>query len=173
MQLLFLYGLPASGKLTIGAEVARRSGLALFHHHLVVDALLEVFAYGSREFVALRDKFWFDTIAAAAHSGRSLVFTFCPEPSVAPDFPARVAQAVAAADGTICFVRLDVAPEEQERRLVLPSRGGRKLRRVAVMRSVRAEFEAAIRAMPAPALAIDTTATPVAEAAGRIMQLLR
>src|SRR5688500_4187013 len=90
MRLVFLSGPPACGKLTVGTEVATRTGYALFHNHLVTDALLAVFRFGSPEFVALREKFWIETIEAAAQSGRSLVFTFCPEPTIAVGFPERV-----------------------------------------------------------------------------------
>lgn len=173
MQLVFIYGLPACGKLTIATEVARQSGYGLFHNHLIVDALLAVFPYGSPEFVALREQFWIETIDAAARSGRSLVFTFCPEPSVGAGFAERVQKVVQEAGGSVCFVRLEVAEAEQERRLVAATRTGRKLRRVAVLRAVRAEFEEAMRAMPAPHLSIDTTVTPVEESARQVLQRMR
>ena len=172
MRLVFLYGPPACGKLTVGTEVARRSGYALFHNHLVTDALLAVFRFGSPEFIALREKFWIETIEAAAQSGRSLVFTFCPEPTVAAGFPERVEAVVRQAGGAVTFVRLEVSAEEQERRLVSPSRMGTKLKRVEVLRAWREDFDAAMAAMPAPALLIDTTATSAEAAAGRILQLL-
>jgi hypothetical protein len=173
MHLLFIYGAPASGKLTIAREVARRSGYALFHNHLVMDALLAVFRFGSPEFVALRERFWIDTIEAAARSGRSLVFTFCPEPTLDPGFPERVEALVRHAGGTVSFIRLEVSEEEQERRLVAPSRTGGKLRRIEVLRSWRKDFEAALLAMPDPALSIDTTVATAEAAASRILQLTR
>lgn len=79
MRLLFLYGPIASGKLTVAQLVAERTGLALFHNHLVVDAVAAVFPFGSDAFVRLREQFWLDTFAAAAAEERSLVFTFAPE----------------------------------------------------------------------------------------------
>lgn len=39
MKLLFIYGPPASGKLTVAREPAALTGYRLFHNHLVVDAL--------------------------------------------------------------------------------------------------------------------------------------
>lgn len=173
MHLLFLYGPPACGKLTVGKEVARQSGYALFHHHLIVDALLAVFRFASPEFVALRDKYWIETVEAAARSGRSLVFTFCPEPTVAVDFPARLEAAVARCGGTVSFIRLTVSREEQERRLVDPGRTGTKLRRVAVLRAWQEEFASALAAMPDPIMSIDTTVTSAQVAASRIMTLAR
>jgi hypothetical protein len=173
MHLLFIYGAPASGKLTIARQVAQRSGYALFHNHLIVDALLAVFRFASPEFVALRERFWIETIEAAARTGRSLVFTFCPEPTVDPAFPRRVDTLVQLAGGTVTFIRLDVSEAEQERRLVVPSRTGGKLKRIEVLRAWRTDFQAALAAMPAPALSIDTTVTTAEAAADQIVQLAR
>ena len=91
MRLVFIHGPAASGKLTVARELAARTGLSLFHNHLVVDALLAVFPFGSPAFVDLRERIWLDVFAAAAAEDRSMIFTFHPEASVAPDFPGRVA----------------------------------------------------------------------------------
>lgn len=168
MHMLFLYGPPACGKLTVGREIAARIGCALFHNHLVVDALLAVFPFGSPEFVRLREQFWMETIQAAVQADRPLIFTFCPEPSVDPVFPEKLKVAVERAGGTVSFIRLDVSEEEQERRLVAPSRTGGKLRDLALFRSLRSDFSAAMAMMPPPDMCIDTTATSVADAADRI-----
>lgn len=173
MHMLFIYGPPASGKLTIGREVARLSGYALFHNHLIMDALMAVFRFGSAEFVTLREKFWTETIQAAARSGRSLVFTFCPEPNVGAGFPKRLEALVQQEGGTVSFIRLEISEEEQERRLVSPTREGGKLRRVEVLRSWRQDFETALLAMPEPALTVDTTVTTPEAAANLIVQLAR
>lgn len=58
MQLIFLYGPMAAGKLTVARELAARTGFALFHNHLLVDAVAAVFPFGSPSFVRLREQFW-------------------------------------------------------------------------------------------------------------------
>src|SRR3954468_6170352 len=92
MQLIFIYGPAASGKLTVSRKLAALTGTALFHNHLVVDAVSAVFPFGSEPFARLREHFWVQIFAEAAAAGRSLIFTFAPEPSVAADFPQRVRQ---------------------------------------------------------------------------------
>ena len=72
MRLVFIHGPAASGKLTVARELAARTGLSLFHNHLVVDALLAVFPFGSPGFVLLRETMWMDVFRAAAAEGRSL-----------------------------------------------------------------------------------------------------
>ena len=167
--MLFIYGSAAAGKLTVAREVAERTGLALFHNHLIVDALLALFPFGSQEFIALRERFWIETFRAAAQSNRPLIFTFCPEPTVDSDFPGKVKNVVQEEGGIVTFIRLDVSEEEQERRLVAPSRGGGKLRDIELFRSLKCDFQAAMAAMPAPELSIDTTFTSPADAADQIL----
>lgn len=76
MKLLFLYGPAVSGKLTIARELATLTGFALFHNHLVVDAVAAVFPFGSEQFVKLREQFWLAMFHEAAKAGHSLIFTF-------------------------------------------------------------------------------------------------
>jgi hypothetical protein len=54
------------GKLTVAKDLAARTGMALFHNHLIVDAVGSVFRFGSDEFVRLRETFWLEVIRTAA-----------------------------------------------------------------------------------------------------------
>ncbi|WP_020696679.1 shikimate kinase [Reyranella massiliensis] len=174
MRLLFIYGPVASGKLTIARLVAERTGLSLFHNHLIVDAVAAVFPFGSQEFIDLRERFWIETISTAARTGRSLVFTFAPEPTVANDFPDRISRLVEAAGGEVTYVALDVGPEEQERRLVAPDRGAfGKLRSTEILRDLRSSMDTCMQAMPQPAMRIDTGATTPDQAADSIVQMMK
>jgi hypothetical protein len=140
MRLIFIHGPAASGKLTVARALSERTGLPLFHNHLVVDALLAVFDFGSPAFVRLRESIWLDTFSAAAEEGRSLIFTFHPEASVAPDFPERVVSLVSGAGGTVEFVALGCAPERIEARVADPSRqASGKLSSIAVLRQLEAK----------------------------------
>ena len=169
MQLIFLYGPAAAGKLTVGRALAERTGLPLFHNHLIVDALLAVFPFGSDDFVRLRERFWLETFAAAADAGQSFIFTFAPEASVSPDFPERVSRMIEAKGGRVFFVELALSVEEQERRLTLPSRAEyQKLRSIELLRELRAQFDQCHAAMPPAALTIDTGTLSPDEAAARI-----
>ena len=173
MHLVFLYGPPASGKLTVARALASRTGIALFHNHLVVDAVGAVFPFGSAPFVRLRERFWLDVFAAAAKAGRSLIFTFAPEPTVAADFPARARATVEAEGGRVTFVALTVSAAEQDRRLVAPDRAAfGKLRSLDLLRQLSDELARCTASMPAPALTIDTEAATPSEAAAAIEVLL-
>lgn len=166
MRLVFIYGPPASGKLTIAKELAVLTGLALFHNHLIVDAVAAVFPFGSEPFIRLREQFWLAVLREAAEAGRSTIFTFAPEASVAPGFPDRVRHVVRSAGGDVAFIRLGVSPAEQERRILDSGRAAfGKLRSLALLRELRPQFEACEATMPAPDVSIDTEAMAPTRAA--------
>lgn len=161
------YGPPATGKLTIARELAGRTGMALFHNHLIVDAVGAVFPFGSEAFVRVREQFWLAVLAEAARHARSVIFTFAPEPTVQPGFAEHVRELVYAAGGSVMFVELTVPPEIQERRMAFG-----KLRSPDLVRRLRGDFAACIAAMPKPALTIDTALIWPSVAAAAIIEAI-
>lgn len=173
MRLVFIYGPVASGKLTIARGLAQHTGMALFHNHLVVDAVSAVFPFGSEPFVRLRERLWTEVIVEAALARRSLIFTFAPEPTVTPGFATRVADLVCAAGGETTFVALSVPREEQERRVVSPDRAAfGKLRSVELLRQLHDAFADSAEAMPQPHIEIDTGRVAPAEAVEAIAKAI-
>lgn len=173
MKLVFVHGPVASGKLTIAKELGRITGYAVFHNHLVVDAVAAVFPFGTEQFVRLRESMWLDVIREAAIAERSLIFTFAPEPTVIQGFDRRVVECVRAAGGITHFVQLTVPLAVQEERLTAPSRAlFGKLQSVDLLRELRTQFEASERAMPRGEVVIDTSALAPAEAARAIAETL-
>jgi hypothetical protein len=173
MKLVFVHGPVASGKLTIAKELGRMTGYAVFHNHLVVDAVAAVFPFGTEQFVRLREKMWLDMMREAAMAKRSLIFTFAPEPTVVEGFDRRVVESVRAAGGSTHFVQLTVPAAVQEERLTAPSRAAfGKLQSVDLLRELRTQFEASERLMPKAEVVIDTSALGPAEAARAIAETL-
>jgi len=169
MRAIFIYGTAAAGKFTIGRELARLTGLPLFHNHLVVDAVAAVFPFGSDPFIRLRESFWIQTFAEAATADRSLIFTFQPEPTVSPGFSDQVRETVEGNGGSLFVVALDVSVAEQERRIGDPGRANfGKLVSRDLLRALRESFDASMAAMPDPDLRIDTETCDPIEAATRV-----
>ena len=157
MQLIFIWGGAASGKLTVATELARITSLPLFHNHLVVDALLERLEFGEPEFVRLRESMWMAGFETAATQGRSLIFTFAPEPTVPDGFTDRVQALLERFGGKTRYVRLVLSEHEQEKRIANASRTEfRKLVSLETLRELRPQFIAAEAGMPAADLVIDT-----------------
>jgi hypothetical protein len=169
MKLIFIWGPTASGKLTIARALSAQTGITLFHNHLVVDALLERFQFGEPEFVRLREAMWMTVFETAARSGKSLAFTFQPEPTVAAGFADRVRAVVEEAGGDVKFVRLTVSRHEQEQRIGAGSRKAfRKVTSVELLRALRADCERSEAEMPPADVTIDTEAELPNSAANRI-----
>jgi hypothetical protein len=75
--LVFLLGPPAVGKMTVGRELSRRTGLPLFHNHLSIEAVLPVFDYGHPAFDRLVSLLRRETFAEVARSELpGVIFTF-------------------------------------------------------------------------------------------------
>lgn len=173
MRLIFIYGPPASGKLSVARELSARTGFALFHNHLVVDAVAAVFPFGSERFARLREQFWLTMFSEAAAGDRSMIFTYTPERTVATDFVDRAKAAIEDAGGQVHFIRLTAAWDELERRIDAPGRSAfGKLRSRTMLRELRQELAACDAAMPAPAVAIDTGRDPPDLAAQTIQAVL-
>jgi len=168
VDLVFLHGPAASGKLTVARVLEARVCFPVFHNHLVVDLLTTVFPFGSEPFVRLRELFWTSVFTDAARVGRSITFTYTPEATVRPGFPDRVRQLTEAHGGRVCFVRLHVSEAEQERRIGLASRSEfRKLTSLETLRRLRQD-RLDVEQPPAD-LAIDTDSTDPARAGASIV----
>lgn len=77
-ELFFLYGPPASGKLTVGRLIAEATGYGLFDNSLSVNLAQRVFRFGSVPFVEVcRDIRYLVFQRAVEEALPGLVFTFC------------------------------------------------------------------------------------------------
>ena len=75
-MLLVIFGPPAVGKMTVGRAVADASDFRLFHNHMTIEPLLELFGYGTPPFNVLNDEFRIRIVEEAAACDTHLVFTF-------------------------------------------------------------------------------------------------
>jgi hypothetical protein len=171
MDLVFIYGPPAAGKLTIARELGQRTGFAVFHNHATVDLLLEIFPFGSPAFVRLREEIWLEVVGEAAATRVGLIFTFNPERTVRLEFVPRLIRRVESADGRIHFVELVCPPAEIERRIENPSRAKfRKLRSIGLYRSLEEAGALTLPGLPPGGLAIDTVRSSPSESADAIVR---
>jgi hypothetical protein len=175
MHFVFLYGRPATGKLTVANEVAKRTGFRVFHNHLVVDATLAVYDFGTAGFIALRDELWRTAFTRLARDTDlpGLIFTFNPENTVPQAFVDDLFAMFDAAGATVHCIELTCPDDEIERRLDTASRRAfGKLTDATRYRTLRDEGAFDQPSIRRNRLVIDTLATPPAEAAERIAGLL-
>jgi AAA domain len=171
LNLIFIYGLPATGKLTVAQELSRLTGYRLFHNHLVVDQLLSVFEFGSAPFVELREQIWLSVFEQASLGQvEGLIFTFNPEKTVRPTFIGAAVDTVTTRGGEIKFVELVAPLAELKRRIDNPSRMHyRKLSSLAFFEELYEAGEFDTSHMPKPVLTIDTSLCSPPEAAAQII----
>jgi hypothetical protein len=75
--LLFIVGPVAVGKMTVGEQIAARTGLRLFHNHLAIEPVLRFFPFDSPQFGRLVHRFRRDLIEEVAASDLpGLIFTY-------------------------------------------------------------------------------------------------
>lgn len=169
MQLVFLFGPTASGKLTVARALCERRGFKLFHRHLVEDMASAVFEWGSPNYIRVREYNILQVFREAVDANLSLVFTFVPERTTRESFISHTGVVVERLGGQVCFVEL-TCPEA-----VIEARIGNQDRRawgkitdVARYRKLKADGAFEFRRMPTPLVRIDTSEVEPGEAARRI-----
>lgn len=74
MKLLMLFGDAAVGKMTVGQELAKLTGLRLFHNHMTIEPVLELFGTFHTEAITRMREVIFEEFAASDNYG--MIFTF-------------------------------------------------------------------------------------------------
>lgn len=77
MKLVIIFGPHAVGKMTVGQELAKTTGLKLFHNHMTIDLTTKFFDYGTPECSKLIHLFRQEIFEAVAKSDLyGLIFTY-------------------------------------------------------------------------------------------------
>lgn len=75
-RLIILFGPPAVGKMAVGKELALLTGMRLFHNHMALEPVLQLFPYGSPAFERIVRQFRNAVFEEAAHAdGPGLIYT--------------------------------------------------------------------------------------------------
>jgi hypothetical protein len=174
MKLLFLYGRPAVGKLTVARAVSARTGGRLFHNHLAVNLALSVYDFGTPGFIALREQVWNDVFRQVmADRLPLLIFTFNPENTVPQEYIDGLFARVSEAGGEVIPVELVASESEIESRLGSGSRRlDGKTMDAPMYRQLRETGAFDTPVITAPRLRLDTGKLTPPEAAERIVALL-
>jgi chloramphenicol 3-O-phosphotransferase len=174
VKLVFIYGKPAAGKLTVAEELSKITGYKLFHNHLVVDLLLSIFEFGSLPFVELREQIWLSVFAQACRSEvPGLIFTFNPETTVRASFVRETVDTITRSGGEVQFVELVCPLAELKRRIDSPSRlQYGKLTSLSLFEKLHSDGTFDTSHMPEPRLTVDTSLCSPTEAATRIREAL-
>lgn len=170
MQVVFLYGPMGVGKLTVGRELGRLTGLKLIHNHLIVDLVTTLFAHETPAYFTLLRQLRQNVFDAASRWGVNFTCTGVYRDTRDQDASIRrMLEPVYAAGGTVLFVKLTCEREVWLARLQDPARAPlRKITDPAIVLGLLEQFDLHATAPFTPHLTIDTTTLSAAEVARQI-----
>ena len=76
MKLIFIYGPPAVGKLTVAEKLSEATKIPVFHNHHSRDLVKDIYGDNLLQHYALVDKIRFDVLEYCAHNNTDLIFTY-------------------------------------------------------------------------------------------------
>jgi hypothetical protein len=117
MNLVYVYGPPATGKLTVANALAAQTGFKVFHNHLSIDCIRPVFDFGTESFWRLVHQIRLMTIEEAARSGTDLIYTSVYSHPNNQELLERRLEAVERHGGRVCLVQLLCSDAARESRL--------------------------------------------------------
>ena len=166
MNLVFIHGKPATGKLTIARRLVTLTGYQLYHNHIAVDEALQLHAFGTPAFIEMRERLWreyFVRIAKQLPPG--IIFTFSPENSVPQAFIDWLFGEWSAIGVRLISIELTASETAIESRLTAATRGHfKKINNVSLYRELRAARTFQSPVIPRTDLRIDTEKIPPPEA---------
>lgn len=125
MTFILLFGPPASGKMTVGRELARATGYKLLHNHMTLELVNHFFDFMTPPFIRLDTKIRmaiFEEVAQSELPG--LIFTLVWALDLKEDhtYVRRITDLFVAKGARICFVELQAALEVRKERNRHPDR---------------------------------------------------
>jgi shikimate kinase len=125
MKFVLIFGPQAVGKMTVGQELAKITGLKLFHNHMTIEMVTPIFDFGTKEgqrLVSLIRKEIFE--AAAKSDLEGLIFTYVWAFNHPSDwnYVNEVCKIFESRGGTVYFVELEADLNERLERNKSPHR---------------------------------------------------
>lgn len=125
MKFIILFGPLAVGKMTVGQELEKITGLKLFHNHMTIEMVLPFFDMKSQSFKKLVNSFRIQIFEEVAKSDlEGLIFTYVWELDQKKDccFIDRIVKIFEKENATVCYVELEADVEERLKRNKSPNR---------------------------------------------------
>src|SRR5262245_14492227 len=119
MKFIVIFGPPAVGKMSVGYELAKLTGLKLFHNHLTIDLVLNFFEFGDPRFHQLVTEFRtrvFEEVAASDLPGLIFTYAWALDLESDKDFIDRSCEIFRQRGAEIYFVELEAELNERLKR---------------------------------------------------------
>lgn len=122
MILIFIYGPPAVGKLTIAEHLSDLTNIPLFHNHLSRDIVHDIYPDSLNTHYRLVDQIRTKVFSYCAKQGTSLIFTFVYEGQGDDSVVESYVKSVESNGGKVKFVELTARREDLLKRVNNESR---------------------------------------------------
>lgn len=122
MKLLFLYGPPASGKLTIAEKLSNLTNIPLFHNHLSRDLVKDIYKDDLIKHYKLVDQIRFDVLGYCAEHNTDLIFTYVYEGKDDDENVQEFIKVIEKHGGEVVFIELTADREDLIKRVNNESR---------------------------------------------------
>lgn len=119
MKFVLIFGPPAVGKMSVGHELARLTGLKLFHNHMTIELVLNFFGFGSPQFNRLVSEFRrriFEEVAASDLPGLIFTYVWALDSESDRNFVERSCAVFRERGAEVYFVELEAELSERLRR---------------------------------------------------------
>ena len=170
MSVVFIYGPPAAGKLTVARELANLTGFKLFDNHVSIDWARAIYEFGDPRFLPLVENLRTVVFEEAAREGFGIIMTFAFTGwDSEPDPFARCCRMFEQAGRAVCLVHLTASREVLVERVWSEERVAR--RKLASGERLLSLLEGVDLASPIPgreSLQIDNSELTPGEASRRI-----
>jgi len=125
VKLVLIFGPGAVGKMTVGQELAKITGLKLFHNHMTIDLVSNFFNYGTPEgkrLVGLFRKEIFEAVAKSDLDGIIFTYMWAFDAQDDWDYVDSICLLFESHGAEVCFAELEADFEERHKRNSSPNR---------------------------------------------------
>lgn len=125
MKLVLIFGPQAVGKMTVGQELEKITGLKLFHNHMTIELVSHFFSYGSKEgkrLVSLFRQEIFEAVAKSDLEGLIFTYVWALDMQEDWDYVDKVCNIFESKGGEVYFVELEAEIGERLERNKSPHR---------------------------------------------------
>lgn len=111
MKLVYIIGNAAVGKMSVGQALMKRTGLRLFHNHMTIEPVLEIFGYFDGNVIKRLREVIFEEFAKSNNEGLIFTFMWAFDQQEDWDYVAHVTELFEKQGAEVYYVEL-VAPQQ-------------------------------------------------------------
>ena len=122
MKLVFLIGNAAVGKMTVGQELMKMTDLRLFHNHMTIEPVIDIFGYYSGKTISKIREVIFQEFAASDNYGLIFTYMWAFDQKSDWDYVRHVSEIFMERGAEIYYVELISSQEERLKRNITENR---------------------------------------------------